>query len=91
MRPIKELLEIVLKEIYEQKYRSRDGYNGICDITENLCDAKVITSKEEDYIDTYIDKYIYDNRPDKVKQIYYWPKGDMIVRIEWLTKQIEKL
>ena len=90
MRPIKELLEIVLKEVVGEEYMDRpwrERYSCLCEVTYDLRDTDIITHEEF----LFIDKYLFDNRPDDERTVYYWPKGDMIVRKEWLTKQIEKL
>lgn len=91
IRPIDELLEIVLEE-FPNSYKR----NGLCCFVDNVQYTKKITSMEWDRL---ID-FIHNNRPRFgqrfysircMKSPYFWPPRNKKIRIRWLKYHIKKL
>ena len=92
----KELLELLL-EIYKSsvfKNMLKYGINGISLKTTGLCSAilrlrnpKIITPSE--HVTLWI--CLHDNRPKYSIDVYWWPKGKIKPRIEFLQELISEL
>jgi len=89
MGTVKQLLEIML---VNQQYFSL----GLCHWVLNLSEAGIISFKEEQLLSDYID----NNRPHMFSSIsafkqrdndFYWPKGELQPRIDWINRHIKKL
>lgn len=88
-RSVKELLELMLQ--YRSFFES-----GLCKWILNLLWYNYITREEYKNVIDYIKK----NRPSMFSSIesfkrrknrYYWLRGKIEPRIEWINKQIKKL
>ena len=91
VRPIKELLQILLDNISDMPL-------GLCGLVNLMSADDIITGDEHWELIGYINK----NKPmnfyrfkgffsDDGKYNFYWPVGDKIPRSKWLKKHIRKL
>ena len=78
MRTEKELFELMLT--HQDLFKT-----GICNWSCNLCLERLITDDEYDLLDNYLDL----NRLED--EGYWWIRGQIEPRIEWIKDQIEKL
>jgi hypothetical protein len=87
MRNIKQLLEIMLDN--QQEFT-----HGLCSWSGNLRYEHIISHSEF----LLLKKYINENRPNKwsslsafvnSNSVFYWEKGDIKPRIEWIKKHIK--
>lgn len=81
MRTIKELLELLLNHLIEEKVILR----GLCLEINILYDIEVITMDEHVRLSDYICNY------NNHKNIYLFPVGELELRINWLKERIEEL
>ena len=79
MRTIKKLLQLMLDN--KIKFES-----GLCRLSANLHGRSIINENEW----FLINKYINENRPINYDLPFYWKKGDVAPRIEWLKEHINK-
>ena len=80
MRTTKELLELMLK--HQELFKV-----GLCYLAFDLYDDDLITRAE--YL--LLRQYIKENKPENADDTFYWEKGKIAPRIEWINQQIEKL
>lgn len=92
-RRIREVLEIVLKNLEDNKFKFNSG---LCSFVGDLNDENIISAQEYFYIRIYIQK----NRPNIYSSLsaflhrnhsFYWKRGVKKYRIKWLKKHIQKL
>jgi hypothetical protein len=60
---------------------------GLCQWAANLYVHGVISRPER----IALEDFFVGNRPESAYKAYWWPKGEMEPRIEWLKEQIKKL
>lgn len=87
MRSIKELLETLLHE-YENNKDDTIRWTGLCSAILTLRTFDLITEGEK----KVLEGHIKENRPDwsRLKH-YWWPKGEVEPRVEFLNKLISEL
>lgn len=85
MRPIKELLQIVLENV--NRINESTGICGLCILSVTLMCEGVITRKEGLLIETYV----YKNTIKRKGSNYRFPIYKIEPRKKWLTEQISKL
>ena len=87
MRDIKTLLEILLDQ-YENNRLERIQWSGLCFAIIRINVGHVIDQYEkEDLL-----RVIKANRPySVVSPLYWWPKGEITPRIEFLKQLISEL
>ena len=77
------------KELFELMLEHKDFFStGICDWIFELWITDLITLEEYSLITYYLDTYQVLNLSDC---LYWFPKGEIEPRIEWIKQQIEKL
>ena len=87
MRDIKTLLEILLDQ-YENNRLEGIQWSGLCFAIIRLRIGHVIDQSDEDALL----KVIKANRPESaVSLLYWWPKGEVEPRVEFLKKLISEL
>ena len=85
MRDIKTLLEILLDQ-YQNNRLEYIQWSGLCFAIISI-DGRVIDQNEKDALL----KVIKANRPESaVSLLYWWPKGEVEPRIEFLQQLIMK-
>lgn len=90
MRPIKELLQIVLDDIKKPK----SYYGGICVIPMWKYLTKIIIKDELSELESYLENNLPEKKYSSIfgtKNAYCWPYGETEPRIKWLEEQINKL
>ena len=86
MRDIKQLLEILLDQ-YQNNKIYRIQWAGLCLAITKLCNAGVIDQSDKEALL----KVIKANRPKLVESpLYWWPKGKVNPRVEFLKQLIMK-
>jgi hypothetical protein len=60
---------------------------GLCHWASKLYMHDVINNQER----LLLEKFFSQNRPKNCIGSYWWPKGEIEPRIEWLKEQIKKL
>ena len=80
LRNTKELLELMLE--HQELFHA-----GLCNWALYLYDDDLITRAEY----RLLRQYIKENKPENAGLTYYWEKGKIAPRIEWINQQIEKL
>ncbi len=81
-RSVNQLLKLMLENIDFVK----EAKTGLCDVINMLRWSVKISGN--DWI--CITNYFIANRPDGKSSLdYWWPKGEITPRIEWLKKHIE--
>ena len=80
MRNTKQLLELMLR--HKGLFHA-----GLCSWALYLYDDDLITRAEY----RLLRQYINENKPENAGRTYYWEKGKIAPRIEWINQQIEKL
>lgn len=78
-RSVKTLLKLMLENQHLFKH-------GLCMWLSRLYQADIISSKEYDKVTWYLEANEPANNPT-----YWFEKGDIQPRIEWINKQLEKL
>lgn len=87
MRDIKTLLEVLLDQ-YENYRIDLIQWSGLCFAINRLRVGHVIDQHDEEALL----KVINANKPDAVwSERYWWPKGEVEPRIEFLNKLISEL
>ena len=82
MRTIKELLELMLNHLIEQKKIN----SGLCEYTYDLFIYNLITDDEYMLLIDFINNYTFCQ-----KISYLFPKGEYEPRINWLKERINEL
>lgn len=92
MRPIKELLQLMLDNPQCFQYHP----TGLCQWVYEMCNDALVNRVERDKVHAYIKQ----NRPNKYSSLgafthshrnYYWKPGRIEPRIKWLNQHIKKL
>ena len=87
MKPIKELLELMLDQ-YQNNPDSDIRCKGLCYAVINVRYRDLITQEEE----RLLKRYLKENRPKYSRLTgFWWPKGKTAPRIEFLKKLISEL
>lgn len=86
-RPIKELLELLKKNIQEDK-----NFYGMCTSTGEMRADKIITEDEE----VIIDDFTMDNIPKRAQKEgnecgYWWTTGVKAPRIRFINKLLKEM
>lgn len=89
-RPIKELLELMLKQFRNLKTRIFNPLSGLCSCISRLNEANAITTGEYTVLSKYMDQFRPKESSYKLGG-YWWKKGRYRPRIKWLKQQISKL
>jgi hypothetical protein len=79
-RNIKRLLKLMLRKKYYFE-------TGLCTWGHNLYLHGVVSNPEHIRLEIFFRR----NRPEGCYKSYWWPKGEIEPRIEWLKEQIKKL
>lgn len=95
VRPIHELLEIMLSQKELFNHKNNNQYKGLCSKVSYLYFDKELISNHEFF---KLRKYIEGNRPSKWSSFsafeyrnsnFYWNPNNQKVRIKWLKKHIK--
>ena len=85
MKPIKELLEILLDR-YENNSIYMIQWAGLCWAISRLYDDGVISEIE----DSILTSYLYSNKPEWAWSGYWWTEGKVEPRVKFLKQLITK-
>ena len=85
MRSTKELLEVLLDQ-YQNNRLEYIQWSGLCFAIISI-GGRVIDQNEKDALL----KVIKANRPESAEPLYWWPKGEVEPRIEFLKQLISTL
>ena len=86
MRDIKTLLEILLYK-YENDMVYKIQRNGLCWAIQRLRKRNIISAQEE----VILIEHLHSNKPEWACDGYWWPKGEVEPRIEFLKQLISEL
>ena len=87
MRSTKELLEVLLDR-YQHDEDDTIRWRGLCYAAINVRYRDLITQEEE----RLLISYLKENRPKYSRRAgFWWPKGEVEPRIEFLNKLISEL
>jgi hypothetical protein len=79
-RSTKRLLELMLRRKYYFE-------TGLCQWVDNLYLHNVISRPER----VALGVFLAENRPESAYKAYWWHRGEIEPRVEWLKEQIKKL
>ena len=85
MRTIKELL-ILLRE--GAVIRIQVCQYGLCGTIDWMCRCMESINNDESKV---LENYIESHKPDKVCSAFWWPRGELAPRLEFLDKLIAEL